>query len=183
MLERKPILYLISGPPGAGKSTTSRAIAERLGRSAMIDGDDIYHLVVSGNRSPWESPFHVGLMWRNIAALARHFADAGHDVVINYVIFRADIERFKAELGDGWLRRVTLKFILLTAAEEELRRRDAERTPELRMGERCGIVLRELLADHGADAGHRLDTTALALEQAVEEIIGGARFEIVHPGS
>ena len=148
----------------------------------MIDGDDIFHLVVSGNRNPWESPFHVGLMWRNIAALARHFAEAGHDVVINYVVFRDDIERFKAELGEEWLRQVTLKFVLLTATEEELRRRDAERAPEHRMGERCGIVLRELLADHAADDGHRLDTTALTLEQAVAAIIGGARFELAHPG-
>ncbi|NBC70126.1 AAA family ATPase [Paenibacillus sacheonensis] len=170
----KPMIYLVSGPPGAGKSTTSRAIADRLSRSAMIDGDDVYHMVIGGIANPWESPFHNRLMWQNIAALAGRFVETGHDVVVNYVVFREDIRLFKEALG-AMADEIKVKFVLLTAAEAELRRRDAERPPELRMGERCGIVLRELLAD-GPPEGGVLDTTALSLEQAVDEIMGNDRF-------
>ncbi|SFJ43045.1 AAA domain-containing protein [Paenibacillus sp. UNC496MF] len=176
MKDRKPVIYLLSGPPGAGKSTTSRAIAERLERSALIDGDDVYHMVAGGNRAPWESPFHVGLMWRNIGALARNFAETGHDVVVNYVAFREDIALFRAALGET-AGLAALKFALLVAEEGELRRRDAERPPELRMGERCGVVLRELLADHAGTA-HALDTTTLTLGQAVEAILREDRFVV-----
>ncbi|MBO7747603.1 zeta toxin family protein [Paenibacillus sp. MWE-103] len=171
MNDRMPVIYLLSGPPGAGKSTTSRAIAERLERSALIDGDDVYHMVAGGNRAPWESPFHVGLMWRNIGALARNFAATGHDVVVNYVVFREDIALFRAALGET-AGLAALKFALLVAEEGELRRRDAERPPELRMGERCGM-----LADHAGSA-HALDTTALTLDQAVETILREDRFVV-----
>ena len=36
-------LYIITGPSGVGKSTISKQIAESKSKSALIDGDDIYH--------------------------------------------------------------------------------------------------------------------------------------------
>lgn len=176
MQGEKPMIYLLSGPPGAGKSTTSRALAERLSRSALIDGDDVYHMVIGGNRNPWQSPFHVRLMWQNIAALARRFVESGHDVVVNYVIFREDVRLFKEALG-SIADEAAMKFVLLAVDEDELRRRDAERPPEHRMGERCGIVLRELMAEGPSEAS-LLDTSRLSVRQAVDEIIGNARFGI-----
>ena len=37
-------LYIITGPAGVGKSTISTKIAETLPKSALIEGDEIYHL-------------------------------------------------------------------------------------------------------------------------------------------
>jgi Mrp family chromosome partitioning ATPase len=39
---------LVTGPPGAGKSTVSRMVAAVLKRSALLDGDWVSRLVVSG---------------------------------------------------------------------------------------------------------------------------------------
>ena len=39
-------IYLITGPAGVGKSTISKKIAEHLDKSVLIEGDDIYHLVI-----------------------------------------------------------------------------------------------------------------------------------------
>ena len=36
-------LTVISGPPGAGKSTVSRLVAVALPRSVVIEGDEVYH--------------------------------------------------------------------------------------------------------------------------------------------
>lgn len=36
-------LYIITGPAGVGKSTISKKIAISKERSALIEGDDIYH--------------------------------------------------------------------------------------------------------------------------------------------
>jgi len=36
-------LYIITGPSGVGKSTISKRIAESTNKSALIEGDEIYH--------------------------------------------------------------------------------------------------------------------------------------------
>lgn len=41
-------LYLITGPAGVGKSTISKLLAKKLDKSILIEGDDIYHMVISG---------------------------------------------------------------------------------------------------------------------------------------
>ena len=39
-------LYIITGPAGVGKSTISKKIVELKKKSALIEGDEIYHQVV-----------------------------------------------------------------------------------------------------------------------------------------
>lgn len=41
-------LYIISGPAGVGKSTTSKLLVQTLDRSAYISGDDVSHYPVKG---------------------------------------------------------------------------------------------------------------------------------------
>lgn len=49
-----PNLYIITGPAGVGKSTISKKIAEYKGKSALIEGDEIYHQVVGGYIPAWK---------------------------------------------------------------------------------------------------------------------------------
>lgn len=39
-----PTVYVLSGPAGVGKSTTSRTLVNALENSAYISGDDISHI-------------------------------------------------------------------------------------------------------------------------------------------
>ena len=57
-------IYLITGPAGVGKSTISKLLAEKLERSVLIEGDDVYHFVVGGYVAPWKNGNHldVGLL-------------------------------------------------------------------------------------------------------------------------
>ena len=45
-------LYLITGPAGVGKSTVSKAIAESLEKSVLLEGDEVYHHVVGSYVPP-----------------------------------------------------------------------------------------------------------------------------------
>ena len=52
-------LYLITGPAGVGKSSVSKVLCEKLEKSVLIEGDDIYNLVQSSYISPWKEGNHL----------------------------------------------------------------------------------------------------------------------------
>jgi predicted kinase len=170
----KTTVYLISGPAGAGKSTTSRKIAERLEQSAYIEGDDINHMVIGGHEKPWLSPVHLELIWLNIVSLTKNFINRGHDVVIDYVTFNENLEYFLKELNDY---DILIKFIVLIVDEEELLIRDSQRNPEDQMGERCIIGLHQII-EQNTPKKHIIDSTKIKLDEVIEEIIKNKRFLI-----
>ena len=47
-------VYIISGPPGVGKSTVSKELAYSFDKSAVIEGDLIYLMIKGGIVAPWE---------------------------------------------------------------------------------------------------------------------------------
>ena len=47
-------VYIISGPPGVGKSSVSKELAYSFETSDVIEGDMIYLMVNSGLVEPWE---------------------------------------------------------------------------------------------------------------------------------
>ena len=57
-----PNLYIITGPAGVGKSTVSKKLAIASKKSALIEGDDIYHQVVGGYVPAWKEKFVVLLV-------------------------------------------------------------------------------------------------------------------------
>jgi predicted kinase len=80
---------LLTGPPAAGKSATAAALATSRLRGAVIEVDDIRHLVVAGHAAPWEGAEgqlqqRVGV--ENTCDIARRLHAVGIDVVIADVV-------------------------------------------------------------------------------------------------
>ena len=59
-----PNLYIITGPAGVGKSTISNMIAESKEKSALIEGDTIYHQVIGGYEVAWKEGNHLDTFWK-----------------------------------------------------------------------------------------------------------------------
>ena len=88
-------VFLITGMPGAGKSTIARQLAERFDRAAHVDIDMVFHhFTVTGRAEPSvltdETTAQSRLAVRNAAAMARNYADEGFLCVLEGAVARRD---------------------------------------------------------------------------------------------
>ena len=81
-----PILYIITGPAGVGKSTISKELAMSSNKSVLIEGDDIYHQVVRGYTPAWKDGNHLQTFWKVCMNIFQIYLDDGYDVIFNYIV-------------------------------------------------------------------------------------------------
>ena len=110
-----PRIIVISGLPGAGKSTTSALLACRLPRAAHIEADRLQEFVTSGGVLPDasgtinpEAARQLRLRLRNACLLARSFLDSGFTAIIDDIVAA---RRFDDLVGD--LEGVPFGFVML----------------------------------------------------------------------
>jgi hypothetical protein len=122
----RPAVFLISGTPGAGKSSVAHAIATQSGRGVRISVDDIRDLVVAGRADPvpsWsdECELQFAIARRNSLIMAANWQAAGFTVCIDDVVFPQNIDAVIAELGLD-IQRVILQPTLATALQRNATR-------------------------------------------------------------
>lgn len=135
-------IFIISGPSGVGKSTTTKGLAEQFSQSAYIEGDLINHMVVGGYLPPWKSEESLSLVWKNIADLSINFLQANKNVMIDYVAFPEEVEKLSKKIN-AEVRNVEITYVVLWVDRDELLRRDALRIKEHQMGVRCLELVNE----------------------------------------
>lgn len=170
-------VYILSGPAGVGKSTTSSSLVSTLSNSAYISGDDVSHMHVSGRQMPWESKSESSLIWNNILSLTQNFIQSGIDVVIDYVTFPAEASWLKDKLK-GLTENVI--YVVLWTDPETLLKRDQLRLPEHQMGERCLSLIKEF-KESVLNHKYLLDTSRKnvdAIPLVIEEIMNNTQYRI-----
>ena len=156
-------LYIITGPAGVGKSTISNEIAKLSSKSALIEGDEIYHQVVGGYVSAWLPGNHLDMFWKVSLDTIETYLNAGYDVVFNYIIGNKDLSRF--DIFNDYEK----KFVVLITDEKTIMERDKLRPEDCQMKERCIILLNNFKEDNYDDK-YYLDTSKLSIEESVKEI-------------
>ena len=165
-------LYIITGPAGVGKSTISKEIAKKSNKSALIEGDEIYHLVCGGYESAWKEKNHLEVFWKNVIDIINNFLEDGYDIIFNYIIKNNTIEMLKRNI-----KHEDTKFVVLLTDEETIVKRDKQRIEENQMGKRSLILLKQF-KEEPFNSKFILDTTKLTIEDVVNEIIKDDKYKI-----
>ena len=171
--------WLVTGIPGAGKTTTSAALAARFSRGAHIPGDVIQHLIVGGSAPPdpfgdEEANHPTELCVRNQCLLARSFRSEGYAVVLDYVIGSAErLQSYLDQLPDE-----PIGLVVLTPSIDVARARDREKPDELVL--RAWATLYEEMLHELAGQGLWLDTSEMSVAATVNAILSRQEEAVVN---
>lgn len=167
-----PTLYIITGPAGVGKSTISKKLAEMKTKSALIEGDEIYHQVVGGYIPAWKEGNHLDTFWKVCINSIKTYLEDGFDVIFNYIVTPTPLEMIKKEFEN-----YNRKFVVLLVDEETLISRDKERPEDSQMKERC-VVLLNNFKKHNFNSENILDTSNLSVDETLAIIEENNKFNI-----
>lgn len=165
-------LYILTGPAGVGKSTISRKIAENKEKSALIEGDEIYHQVVGGYVQAWREGNHLEVFWNVCIKIIEEYLENGYDVIFNYILSKENLELLKSNFS-----KYNIKFVVLLVSEEEIVKRDMQRPEDCQMKERC-IELLNRFKNKKFDNKNILYTDNLTIEETQHIIEIEDRFTI-----
>lgn len=163
---------LITGAPGAGKSTLSRLIARQLSRAALLEAYAVSTMVVSGYVWPLGEPAdeaarQVQLLNTNLCALAGNFADAGFTPVIDLVVPDGEqLDTYRRALASH-----RLLLVVLDPGTDTCRYRNEIRAPQEQFFFDGYEELRASMRNGFGDLGWWFDTSDLSPEQTVERIL------------
>ncbi|MHB8188658.1 MAG: AAA family ATPase [Dermatophilaceae bacterium] len=168
---QQPMVILVVGVPGVGKSTVARALAERLERAACIEGDLVqHHFTVTGLVGPGESPAEeshrqMQLRWRNCADLARNFWQAGFTVIVEHAVSRREwVDRFLQDVGPA-----AVSLVVLAPSLEVTLQRDRHR--EEKQVAHLFAHMDAELRDDLSGLGWWLDTSELTVDETVDRLL------------
>ena len=167
-----PNLYIITGPAGVGKSTISKELAKSYNKSALIEGDDIYHQVIGGFVQAWKEGNHLKTFWKVCVNIIKTYLEDGFDMVFNYIVTPENLELIKTEFKD-----YDVKFVVLMTDEATLLARDKERPIDCQMGQRC-LNLLNSFKNRNYNSRNILDTSNLSINETVDIIKNDTKFAI-----
>ena|SRR3712207_4881765 len=81
-------LIVVTGPPGAGKSTVAAMLAAAAARSVLIEGDAFFRFLANGAIDPWliESKDQNTVVTQAAAAATGRFAAGGYETIYDGVV-------------------------------------------------------------------------------------------------
>lgn len=122
----RPQIVILTGPPGAGKSTINKILAKKFEKSAIISSDEIRDMIKNGRENPgsgkeWKK--QINLSKKMTIHLIKNFYKSGFTILSDEIISNKKI--FKEFYSS--LKNFKPKFFLLLPSKEVVAKRDLER--------------------------------------------------------
>jgi len=163
---------IVSGMPGAGKSTVTALAARLLPRAARVNGDDVNQMILSGG--VWflgtprdEALRQYELCKRNMCALANNFVDFGFVALMDTVVQ----DRAMLDLLLALMSPRPVRLVILAPGAEVCRYRNASRDSDERFEFDGYEHLEADMKKDLGDIGWWFDTSALTPEETAEQLV------------
>ena len=163
---------IVTGMPGAGKTTITSHVAQLMPRAAQVSGDAVNVMIRSGfvwfMGQPTEEALRQDeLCNRNMCCLANNFIDFGFTVLMDTVLAdRSELDFFIALMSPR-----SVRLVVLDPGIEVCKYRNAGRDPEARFEFDGYERLAADMKREFGDIGWWLDTSAITADQTTEWLV------------
>lgn len=164
-------VIILTGPPGAGKSTIAAKLARRYSKAVHLHTDDFWHYIVSGAIPPYDpaSDTQNQTVMDVIAGAAYGYALGGFATVVDGIVGPWMLEHFRTRASRHPDLRVHY-VVLRPRREIALERAQARTPPGALIDESPILTMWDQFSELGELDSHILDTSAEATDRSAQRV-------------
>jgi adenylate kinase family enzyme len=179
------MVVILTGPPGAGKTTVARLLADSLTLSVHLPSDDFWRNIRRGRIAPYLTEAHQQnqTVMEAIAQAAFAYAIGGYQVICDGIVGPWFLDVFRAVAA---VRVIPLHYVILRPDEATALRRAVSRSAEALTDPGPIRSLHRQFTQVGAFEAHVLDSTWLsprATAEAVQHGLAQGAYRVAAPAT